>query len=199
MKLKSKVIKGSLILCVLGGLAIALTLWRGNSHEGKRAAGTGISLVKPAFAQTVQTSTSCLLVNWAKYDGGPVIETTLHNAIEQVLSELKLGSQRFGYYHFGYPEATNIFLGVKSVDRGEEEKFAYTIPSDVKIYESSCSARWLPGSYDFMRVYIDGVKVSVISDTENSFIPKEYLTPERRHEVTVGSGDFALAFVYGSK
>lgn len=278
MKLKSKVIKGSLILCVLGGLAIALVFWHGDSNEGKRVKGLGgISLVKPAFAQTAQILTfpaetagicayvntgnsinfeklefsqiferieekgqdyligvvkiedlwtkafpyvyvnsdgwiaayypvnvsSTMIMNWANYEGEAVPETTFHNAMSKVLSELGLGPQEVGYYHFGYPEATKIFLGIKSVVKPgfeEEEKFAYTIPSDVKVYESSYSAR-TPSGWN-MTVDIDGAVVYQIGigSTEDGFIPEEYLTPERQHIVTVEcSGDFALAFVYGAK
>lgn len=56
MRLKSKVIKVSLVLCVLGGLAIALVLWYGGSPEGKGSSGVDIFLAKPAFAQEVDTA-----------------------------------------------------------------------------------------------------------------------------------------------
>lgn len=51
MRQKSKVVKISLVLCVLGGLAIASILWHGISPEGKGSSRMGIFLAKPAFAQ----------------------------------------------------------------------------------------------------------------------------------------------------
>lgn len=273
MKFKSKLIKGSLILCVLGGLAVGLIFWHGDSNKGKEAKGLGgISLVKPAFAQTAQISTfpaetagictyvntgnsinlekikysqifkrieergqdyligvvnieglwtkafpyvyvnsdgwivsyypinvsSTMIMNWVNYEGEAVIETTLHNAIAKVLSELELSPQEIGYYHFGYPEATKIFLGIKYVEKGEEEEFSYTIPSGVKIYESSYSAN-AHSNYE-MDVYIDGTEDFRIRgySKENGFIPEEYLTPVLQHTVKVEDGQFALAFVYGA-
>lgn len=53
MSLKSKVIKVSLVLCILGGLAVASILWRANSIDGKGSSGMDIFLARPAFAQAV--------------------------------------------------------------------------------------------------------------------------------------------------
>jgi hypothetical protein len=54
MRLKRKVMKSCLVLCVLGGLAIASVLWHGSSLEGKGPARMGISLVEPALAEEAQ-------------------------------------------------------------------------------------------------------------------------------------------------
>jgi len=273
MKLKSKVIKGSLILCVLGGLAIALILWPESSPDGGNSAGMGISFVKPAFAQEAQVQTfpaedagicayvnvgksiapeklvwstvfksvvdkgqgyilgvvelqgldskafpyvyvnndgwiaafypvntpSSLIMDWANYDGGPVLGTNLHNAIEKVLSEFELGPQNFGFYHFGYPEATKLLLVVK-----KKNEFTYKIPFDVKIYGSSWSVR------RYTTVKVDGVVLlnSVDESVSHGVFPKEHLTPEQQHTVfinftsgydRVSNPIFALSFIYGAK
>lgn len=262
MKFKSKLIKGSLILCVLGGLAVGLIFWHGDSNKGKKAKGLGgISLVKPAFAQTAQISTFpaetagiCAYVNVGnsinlekfKYSqifkrieekgqeyligvvkieglgteafpyvyvssdgwivtyypvnvssarimenfGGEIVpETTLHNAIAEVLSELELDPQEVGYYHFGYPEATKILLGIKSTGGNDTESFSYTIPPDVKIYESSYLAECDTVSID---------DTSVVNYGDEDPILEECLTPGQ-HTVSVNGGTFVIAFVYSTK
>lgn len=56
MKLKGKIIKISLVLFVLGGIAIASVLWQGKSPDGKGLSDLGILLTKPAFAQEAGVS-----------------------------------------------------------------------------------------------------------------------------------------------
>jgi len=51
MKLKGKIIKISLVLFVLGGIAVASILWQSKSPDGKGLSDLGILLTKPVFAQ----------------------------------------------------------------------------------------------------------------------------------------------------
>jgi len=51
MRLKSRIIKISLVIFVLGGIAVASVLWQGKSTDGKGLSDLGMLLTRPAFAQ----------------------------------------------------------------------------------------------------------------------------------------------------
>ncbi len=51
MRLKSRIMKISLVIFVLGGIAVASVLWQGKSPDGKGLSDLGMLLTRPAFAQ----------------------------------------------------------------------------------------------------------------------------------------------------
>jgi len=263
MKLKSKVVEVSLVLCILVSLAVALLLWHGHSSSGKWSSGFDLLLSKPAFAQSSQLQTfpageagitcyvktdkipdfvrleklspfsgikekgtdyvigvvaikdldpqafpyvyinrdgwiiayhsvntpSSYIMQWTKYNNGPITTTTLQDGIAKICETLEFDyneiQKGIGFYHFKYPDAKKLLIVAK-----KGSSFTYTIPLDVeKIYEcsSACTADWMGNHHVKMDDKFE------IGDAYAS-IPDSYLT-SGKHMVS-GPTNYALVFIY---
>jgi hypothetical protein len=132
---------------------------------------------------------SSYIMQWAKYDNGPITTTTLQDGIAKVCETLQFDyneiRKSMGFYHFKYPDAKKILLVAKT----GTSSFTYTIPLDIeKIYE--CSVALVSSIYSYS-IKID----NKFGKNEEYFnIPDLYLT-SGKHEVVV-EGKSAFTFIY---
>lgn len=133
-------------------------------------------------------SPSSLIINWGKYDGGPITTTTLQDSIAKICETLEFNYNELmkdmGFYHFKYPNAKKLLLAAKT-----GKSFTYTIPLDIEeIYECTAALTYWSGD----RISIDN---EVFVDDSGYFkVPDIYLT-SGKHEV-VGVGKYAFVFIY---
>lgn len=87
------------------------------------------------------------LVYWGGYEGGPVMTTTLREAIKKfavgLFTKLLLPfdfatvERGLRYYHFKYPDATQLLLAVDAISIEGSDSFRYAIPQGVVVREMS--------------------------------------------------------------
>lgn len=79
------------------------------------------------------------IMQWTGYGGGPIVRTTLEDAIRRVYDVLQLpypGDAK--YYSFKYPSASRIML-VTEILEGDRDFFYLKIPQGLRLFEASWS------------------------------------------------------------
>lgn len=81
------------------------------------------------------------IIDWSVFNERKLGTTILEDAVSQVATASSVTPSDLGYYHFSYPEATNLmFVGdVIGMANPTHDSFTVKIPSGLTIYESSFS------------------------------------------------------------
>ncbi len=158
---------------------------------------------------------------WYGYEGGSITTTTLQDAIAKMCTTIRMDYSRvkpnIGYYHFKYPEATQLLIAVDTQKGGEnlEDSLIYSIPYSATLFEASWShyCPSLTTSYyvEYTELKIDGEKVlSIVHETNspsgpflecNSLNKESYLAQDKPHTVGIHGPRFgfvgaAITFIY---
>ena len=150
-----------------------------------------------------KTEPTSRLVQWVGYQRDEITTTTLRDALVQVSQQIGLSMATVGasmaYYHFQYPEATNLLIAVDT-ETGTDS-FAYTIPFGLNLYEASWSHYanevGSNGSYteiDSERMHGGGRGTYVVCGP----LSPQLTSPDIAHQVTVScsSGWTGAAIVF---
>lgn len=81
------------------------------------------------------------IIDWSVFNERKLDTTLLEDAILQVATAGAVTAGDLGYYHFSYPEATNLMLigDIIGPSNPTKDNFTVKIPSGLTIYESSFS------------------------------------------------------------
>jgi len=94
------------------------------------------------FAFLRNGANASLLIDWIGYSENNHYSTILENLINQVVSitDTKNSDLTISYYHFAYPEATDLMLIVDKETKDETtDSFDIKVPSSFELYEASWS------------------------------------------------------------
>lgn len=145
------------------------------------------------------------IMQWHGYNGGPITTTTLQDAIAKSCPEIRVDfssvRDNISYYHFQYPEATEMVMSVDIAIGSSSENFNYLIPFDVTLFEGSWSQRGF--SWGYSNKYsssfsVDGGNVSraAMGTIKNGKCRDSHLTPGDIHNVNMEGGRVAILFIY---
>ena len=127
---------------------------------------------------------------WADYAGGALSSTTLSKAVGTVATAFGGTTNGLKYYDFRYPDATKMIIITESITSGTNF-FKVTIPTTFSTYAVDWSHyNYHPTTYDYSRLYLNGVQVSYIQTTAinyGSFIGQFDNGIEHTVEVTAES------------
>jgi len=145
------------------------------------------------------------IVQWSAYSNGTITSTTLRDAMLSIGRTAALDISRLDqdlrYFHFQYPEATNLMLVFETATGNASDSFHYTIPSALLVYECAYSLRFGGGGcYDRLWVDNDNLQETYYGGDIVDVLGAKYLASDQRHAVIVGSGCrsamAALCFLY---
>lgn len=207
--MKRRVIKLFASVFVLGALVFLLTLWQGKSEQGGEQAGTGISLIRPAFAQGSEA-------NFLEQEAGIAAYTNLDRAIDltRARTAFKTVEKETGTYivgsfsvsaYEGYGrEDVHCFVhkdGWVVVYYLEEEPTAKMIHwqkiSDTKLSIALVEVcNYIGVALPYVRYYHfkypDATKLMVIAKWQSrsfrTMIPSSFIVYERSWSTSKGSG-----------
>ena len=125
------------------------------------------------------------IMHWGKYSGGSIITTTLQDAIANICPSIGISAAQAGnvsYYHFNYPDATNMTVAVDTTEE-KEDILSYSIPSSVTLYEASF-AHYSRGGYSFIKDE-DNHTISTTDEDASyldcRYLEGSYLLPDKAH------------------
>lgn len=146
------------------------------------------------------------IMHWGKYSGGSITTTTLQDAIAKICPSIGISAAQagnVGYYHFNYPNATNLTIAVDTTEE-KYDSLHYSIPSSVTLYEASFS-HCSRGGASILRDE-DNRQISVTeghaSYLDCEYLEDPYLMPDRAHEMKINRAygtdwlGVALVFIY---
>jgi hypothetical protein len=136
---------------------------------------------------------SSRIFQWYGYEGGTITTTTLQNAISKICPTIGINFSQIKtnlkYYHFGFPQATTMVIAIERLDLGDEDKFEFSIPFDIIVYEGSWSFWGQQGPFGSMT--IDNVPIADSYDSPNNcscgFFEARYLSPGSPRIITISS------------
>lgn len=164
------------------------------------------------LAYYTKNSPSSLIMNWYVYEGGPIVTTTLRDAIFNTCVAIRMDFSKIGdktgYYHFQYPEATKILLVADlNPQDSRKDSFTYMIPLNVTLFEASWSHYIYGGRADDRPAYIDEKMIDrgwrYVPTKDEPYLnyakcESSYIVPGAAHTVKVeyDRQGFAMAYVY---
>jgi len=151
------------------------------------------------------------LFPWYTYQGGPIISTTLRDALAYFTTALfskprapfhfSEAEGNLRYYDFRFPEATHFVLAVDEITSEGWDSLRYAIPLEVKVFEgswlhyvippvsSSCSAScWSEISIDDVKLHTTWYERGGNSQFVWGNLQKSFLTVDQPHVARVGQG-----------
>jgi len=131
-------------------------------------------------------------VDWRHFDGTSALNTQIDRALTRVLAVVGITRPEIGYYHFHYPNATNVMLIAGYADAVAWDSFELQIPGEFAVYERA----WLHAAFDTgSELQLDGVRLNSLdrcwgcwSGTKYDEIQLQQLAPEQLHTVRVSYG-----------
>ena len=112
---------------------------------------------------------SSWILPWADYAGGALSSTTLSKAVGTVATAVGGTTNGLKYYDFRYPDATKMVIIMESITSGTNF-FKVTIPTTFSTYAVDWSHyNYHPSSYDYGRLYLNDVQVSLIQSTARKY------------------------------
>jgi hypothetical protein len=156
------------------------------------------------------------ITDWRHYNGAAALPTQLDHVLTIVLNQIGATPGNIGYYHFHYPNATNVML-IADFETGGDcwDSFQLQIPGIFTVYERA----WLHAAYDVCpspssRYQLNGADLSSLGTCDDCWAVRygelqlAQLVPERAHTISIYTppdcqgGDFyghttgALSLVY---
>ena len=143
------------------------------------------------------------IYDWKHYDGGANLPTKLDLGLDIVAAEIGAIATP-SYYHFNYPNATDMMLIAEWIDFWGTDSFEINIPSGFSYYERSWSLAKNSGRVIY---YLDGAEISSTDNNNNwtfhqGTFSAAQLAPDTTHTVLIdkivhGTNGFGgLALVY---
>lgn len=141
------------------------------------------------------------IFDWKHWDGGTSIPSKLDRVLAVVASGIGISTPALTYYHFQYPNATNLMLAGDQA-KGTTDSFEITLPGNFLYYERSWSLSCNP--YQAI-LELDGVKLADIGPGQTQAVLNQgQLLPDTSHTLKVtgatfwggSTGSAVLALIY---
>lgn len=135
------------------------------------------------------------IIDWGKYSGGAIL-TKFDTVLGTIAANLGIASPTFTYYHFQYPNATDLALIAEFIETNQTGSFKVNLPSQFGYFERSWSIGCKAVGYS--RYYLNETKLhdeSCASNTYTSFsgtIAPIDLLPDKFHTIRVTGYDKEL-------
>jgi hypothetical protein len=146
------------------------------------------------LAYYLKTDPTGKIFDWYSYTGGTTIPTKLEKTLLAVGSAIGAPSPTITFYHFQYPNATNMMLIAEDYQNGND--FTVQLPSSFAYYERSWS---LHGKYSNDNHFnLDGqtIKSYAYCDcVDAGTLTASQLSPDTTHTIAVDD-DGGLALIY---
>ena len=155
---------------------------------------------------------SSRIFQWYGYAGGTITTTTLQDTIAKICPTIGVNFSQaegtIGYYHFKYPEATQITIAVERIDEhntNRTDTINFSIPYEVTLYEGSWSHSTRNDYYS--KVEINGTQISRINDDtglECDYLEDQQVMPGKLYTMELYNssvrsgywGGVAVVFIY---
>jgi len=129
------------------------------------------------------------IFDWKSYTGGATIPTKLEKILSDVASAVGAPAPTITFYHFQYPNASNMMLIAEDTANGND--FTVQLPSSYAYYERSWSIRSCCG----VEFQLDGTTVGNDIGGGYGTLSASQLAPDVTHTIAV-NGNGCLALIY---